>query len=46
MKYAALKREPADNEQFHVVLDEYQELTDEHFRLRQWIKRVDAMPRA
>ena len=46
LKYAALEREPADNEPFHVVLDDYQELTDEHFRLRQWIKRIDAMPRA
>lgn len=45
LKYA-LKREPADNEPFHLVLDEYQELTDEHFKLRSWIKRVDALPRA
>jgi glutathione S-transferase len=45
LKYAVLKREPADNEPFHVVLDEYQELTDDHFRLRQWIKRIEAMPR-
>ena len=45
LKYAA-KREAADNEPFHIVLDDYQELTDEHFRLRQWIKRMDALPRA
>jgi glutathione S-transferase len=45
LKYA-LKREPADNEPFHLVLDEYLELTDEHFRLRSWIKRMDALPRA
>ena len=45
LKYA-LKREPADNEPFHLVLDEYQQLTDGHFKLRQWIKRVDALPRA
>jgi glutathione S-transferase len=45
VKYAA-KREPADTEPFHLVLDEYQQLGDEHFRLRQWIKRVDALPRA
>jgi glutathione S-transferase len=44
LKYAA-KREPADNEPFHLVLDEYQELTDEHMRLRSWIRRIDAMPR-
>jgi len=45
LKYAA-KRDPADGEAFHRVLDEYQELDDEHFRLRSWIKRVDAMARA
>ena len=45
LKYAA-KREPADNEPFHRVLDEYQELTDEHYKLRSWIKRMDALPRA
>jgi glutathione S-transferase len=45
LKYAA-GRDPADNENFHRILDEYQQLDDEHFRLRQWIKRVDAMPRA
>jgi hypothetical protein len=45
LKYA-LKREPADNEPFHLVLDEYQQLGDEHFKLRSWIKRVDALPRA
>ena len=45
LKYA-LKREPADDEPFHRVLDEYQKLTDEHFKLRSWIKRVDAMARA
>jgi glutathione S-transferase len=45
LKYA-IKREPADNEPFHLVLDEYQQLTDEHFKLRSWIKRMDALPRA
>lgn len=45
LKYAA-KREAADQDPFHLVLDEYQELTDEHFRLRSWIKRVDELPRA
>jgi glutathione S-transferase len=45
LKYAA-KRDPADGEAFHRVLDEYQQLGDEHFRLRSWIKRVDAMARA
>ena len=45
LKYAA-KRDPVDGEGFHRVLDEYQELDDDLFRLRSWIKRVDAMPRA
>jgi len=45
VKYAA-KRAPADVEPFHMVLDEYQQLGDEHFKLRQWIKRIDALPRA
>ncbi len=45
LKYA-LKREPADAEPFHIVLDEYQELTDDHYKLRSWIKRVDELPRA
>jgi glutathione S-transferase len=45
LKYA-VKREKADNDPFHVVLDEYLTLTDEHFKLRAWIKRVDALPRA
>jgi glutathione S-transferase len=45
LKYA-VKREPADNEPFHLVLDEYLKLTDEHFKLRSWIKRMDALPRA
>ncbi len=45
LKYA-LKREPADHEPFHLVLDDYLNLTDEHFKLRSWIKRIDALPRA
>ena len=45
LKYA-IKREPADNEPFHLVLEDYQKLTDEHFRLRSWIQRIDALPRA
>ena len=45
LKYA-LGRAPADNELFHQILDDYQELEQEHFRLRGWIKRVDALPRA
>ncbi len=45
LKYA-LKREPADSEPFHLVLDDYQQLTDEHYKLRSWIKRIDELPRA
>jgi glutathione S-transferase len=45
LKYA-LKREPADSEPFHLVLDDYQQLTDEHYGLRSWIKRIDELPRA
>jgi glutathione S-transferase len=45
LKYA-LRRDPADGEAFHRVLDDHQQLGDEHMRLRSWIKRVDALPRA
>jgi glutathione S-transferase len=45
LKYAR-EREPADGELFHRVLDDYQELTDEHYKLRSWLKRMDELPRA
>jgi glutathione S-transferase len=45
LKYA-LRRDPADREPFHVVLDDYQQLDDDHTRLRSWIRRVDELPRA
>jgi glutathione S-transferase len=45
LKYA-LRRDPADGELFHRVLDDYQQLTDDHFKLRSWIKRMDELPRA
>ena len=45
LKYAAF-RDPADDELFHRVLDEYQPLGDAHPRLAEWIVRVDAHPRA
>jgi len=45
VKYA-LGRDPADTESFHEVLDEYQQLDDDHMRLRSWIKRMDKLPRA
>ena len=45
LKYAAM-RDPADDEVFHRVLEEYQPLGDAHPRLAAWIARVDAHPRA
>ena len=45
LKYAA-KRDPADDELFHRVLEQYQGLGDEHPNLRAWIERVDGHPRA
>jgi glutathione S-transferase len=44
LKYAA-GRDPADDETFHVVLDEHQPLEDRP-NLRAWIERVGALPRA
>lgn len=46
LKYAALPREPGDPDPFHRVLVEHQPLGDGHPRLRAWIARVDARPRA
>lgn len=45
VKYAR-SRDPADGEPFHRVLDEYQELGDDHPRLAAWIEAVDRRPRA
>jgi glutathione S-transferase len=45
LKYA-LYREPEDDELFHRVLDDYQQLGDGHPRLTEWIRRVDRRPRA
>jgi glutathione S-transferase len=44
LKYA-LGREPADDELFHRVLDDYQQLGDDHPRLAAWIERIDERPR-
>jgi maleylacetoacetate isomerase len=44
LKYA-LVRDPDDDETFHRVLDDYQQLGDDHPRLAAWIERVDALPR-
>lgn len=45
LKYA-LRRDPADVDPFHRVLDDYQQLDDDHMRPRSWIRRVDELPRA
>jgi glutathione S-transferase len=45
LKYAA-HRDPADDDLFHRVLEDYQPLGDGHPRLASWIERVDAYPRA
>ena len=45
LKYALL-HDPDDTETFHRVLMEHQPLGDEHPRLRAWITRMDALPRA
>ena len=44
LKYAAW-RDPEDDELFHRVLDGYQQLGDDHPRLRAWIERIDERPR-
>ena len=45
LKYARW-RDPADDELFHRILDDHQQLGAEHPRLSDWIERMDAMPRA
>ena len=44
LRYAAW-RDPADDELFHRVLDGYQQLGDDHPRLKGWIERIDERPR-
>lgn len=44
LKYAA-RRDPADDELLHRVLDGYQQLGDDHPWLAAWIARVDERPR-
>ena len=44
LKYAA-RREEADTELFHVLLDDHQVLGPEHAGLSAWIERVGALPR-
>jgi glutathione S-transferase len=45
LKYAAM-RDPADEELFHRVLEQYQPLGDDHPNLAAWIERVNGHPRA
>jgi glutathione S-transferase len=41
----ALVRDPEDDELFHRVLEEHQQLGSTHPRLADWIRRVDERPR-
>ena len=45
LKYAAV-RDPADDELFHRVLEDYQRLDGAHPNLEAWIERVNRLPRA
>lgn len=45
LKYA-LHRDSQDDELFHRILDDHQQLGDNHSRLEAWIRRVDGRPRA
>jgi len=42
----ALVRDPADDELFHRILSEHQQLGDNHPRLASWIGRISERPRA
>ncbi len=44
LKYAAM-RDPADDELFHRVLEDYQSLGEGHPNLAAWIERVNGHPR-
>jgi glutathione S-transferase len=45
LKYALLYDE-RDTEEFHLILREFQPLSDDHPALEAWIRRVDERPRA
>lgn len=45
LKYARI-RDPEDTELYHRILDERQDLGEDHPRLAAWIDRVDERPRA
>jgi glutathione S-transferase len=40
------RRDPEDDELYHRICDDYQQLGDDHPRLAAWIDRIDALPRA
>ena len=46
LKYGAMAPAPDDEDSFHKVLQEHLPLGEGHPRLRAWIARVDAHPRA
>jgi glutathione S-transferase len=45
IKYATLEVPANDEKLFHQILVDYQSLAQHHVRLREWIARVDALPR-
>lgn len=45
LKYA-VSHEAGDDELFHRILDEHQQLGDDHPRIADWVRRVDERPRA
>jgi glutathione S-transferase len=45
LKFAAI-RDPEDDELYHRICDDYQQLGDDHPNLAAWIARIDALPRA
>jgi maleylpyruvate isomerase len=45
LKYAAV-RDPADDELFHRILEDYQRIEEAHPNLEAWIDRVNRLPRA
>jgi glutathione S-transferase len=46
LKYATIPPDPGDDEVFHHVLHDRQQLGDGPRRLAAWIERIDALPRA
>jgi maleylpyruvate isomerase len=46
LRFGLLGCRPDDHERFHRILVEHQPIGDRHPRLAEWIRRVDALPRA